>query len=184
MKSTISVFLLLLSLNVLSADKLVKVKMETSKGDIILELNETKAPITVKNFLAYVDKGFYKGTIFHRVINGFMIQGGGFDKKMNKKSTMDPIKLESNNGLRNDEGTIAMARTNVPNSATSQFFINVKNNDSLNYSPGNDGYAVFGNVIKGMPVVNKIKKTTTTMKGFHRDVPVEEIVIKNVTRIK
>jgi cyclophilin family peptidyl-prolyl cis-trans isomerase len=164
----------------------VKIKMETSKGDIVLELDDVKAPITVKNFLNYVDKGFYNGLIFHRVISGFMIQGGGFGPGMAKKSNDKAIKNEANNGLINDIGTIAMARTSDINSATSQFFINVNNNSSLNHKSNDSrgfGYAVFGKVIKGMSVVNKIKSVQTgRVKGFG-DVPKIDIIIKKITRI-
>jgi len=163
-----------------------KVKMETNKGDIIIELNDAKAPITVKNFLKYADEGFYNGLIFHRIISGFMIQGGGFSKDMKQKKNHAPIKNEAYNGLTNDVGTIAMARTGVVDSATSQFFINVNNNASLNFrskTQGGFGYAVFGKVIKGMPVVNKIKAVTTTVKNGMRDVPVEAVIIEKVTRL-
>lgn len=165
-------------------DKIIKVKMSTSKGDIIIGLNQTKAPISVKNFLSYVDKKYYDGTIYHRVIKGFMIQGGGFTSNMKKKSTDKAIKNEAKNGLTNEEGTIAMARTGVVDSATSQFFINVNNNASLNHQgDSNFGYAVFGRVLKGMPVVNKIKATTTGTKMGFRDVPLETVIIKSVKRI-
>jgi peptidyl-prolyl cis-trans isomerase A (cyclophilin A) len=155
--------------------------METSMGTIELELNEEKAPVTVKNFRSYVDKKFYDNTIFHRVINGFMIQGGGFEEGMKEKKTGAPIVNEAKNGLRNDEGTIAMARTNDPNSATSQFFINVNNNDSLNYpQPDGHGYAVFGKVIKGMHVVNRIKMAKTGNISGHQNVPMDTITIKSI----
>lgn len=166
--------------------KTVKVKMETSLGEIILELNEKKAPISVKNFLQYAKEGFYNGTIFHRVIKGFMIQGGGLTEKMEKKSTKRPIKNEAKNGLKNEVGTIAMARTNVVDSATSQFFINVNNNQFLNHrsdDPRGFGYAVFGKVVKGMDIVNKIKAVPTTQKSGRGDVPVDNIIIKKVTEI-
>jgi peptidyl-prolyl cis-trans isomerase B (cyclophilin B) len=156
------------------------VKLETSKGDIILELYPDKAPATVANFLQYVKDGFYNGTIFHRVINGFMIQGGGFSADMNQKPTRAPIKNEADNGLTNDAYTIAMARTMVPDSATSQFFINVNNNQALNHTgktPQGWGYAVFGKVIKGKEVVDQIKAVATTTKGMHQNVPVEPVTI-------
>jgi len=163
-----------------------KIKMETSKGDIILELDEVKAPVSVKNFLSYVDKKYYDGLIFHRVIPGFMIQGGGFKPGMNMMKTDKSIKNEANNGLKNAIGTIAMARTSVVNSATSQFFINVNDNESLNHRSMDSrgfGYTVFGKVTKGMSVINKIKKVQTgRIKGFS-NVPVEDIVIKKVSRI-
>ena len=157
-----------------------KVKLETSIGDIVIELNEKAAPVTVKNFLRYAEEGFYDGTIFHRVIPNFMIQGGGFKSDMQQKKTHEPIVNEAKNGLKNDRGTIAMARTNDPNSATAQFFINHKNNDSLNYSgTQNPGYAVFGKVIEGMDVVDKIAAVKTSRKGTYSDVPVEPVVIKS-----
>jgi peptidyl-prolyl cis-trans isomerase B (cyclophilin B) len=157
------------------------VKLHTSLGTICLELNADKAPETVKNFLAYVESGHYDNTIFHRVINGFMIQGGGFDPQMNQKSTNAPIKNEADNGLKNDRYTIAMARTQAPHSATAQFFINVKDNDFLNFSAPTAqgwGYCVFGTVVDGADVVDKIKGVATGTRGFHQDVPVENIVIE------
>ena len=157
------------------------VELKTSEGKIRIELWEDKAPITVKNFIRYVDEGFYDGTIFHRVIDNFMIQGGGFTADMVQKKPHEPIKNEAGNGIKNDVGTIAMARTNVVDSATCQFFINVKNNDSLNHrdtSPGGFGYAVFGKVIEGMDVVDKIKKVPKTNVGPHQDVPVKPVVIE------
>lgn len=164
--------------------KVAKVRLKTSKGDIVLELNAEKAPITVKNFLSYVNKKQYDGTVFHRVIDGFMIQGGGFTQSgetLTEKSTGEGIANESQNGLKNDTGTIAMARTNDPNSATAQFFINVKDNEALNY-PSNGGYAVFGKVIEGMSVVNKIKGTTTRADPrLGGDVPVEPITIQSAS---
>ena len=156
------------------------VVIETSKGNIEIELNQEKAPISVKNFLNYVKNNHYDGTVFHRVISNFMIQGGGFTPDGEQKPVDNPIKLESNNGLKNDEGTIAMARTNIPDSATSQFFINVKGNDPLNYAPGNDGYAVFGKVISGMEVVNEIKAVNTGMKFGMQDWPTEDVVITKI----
>ena len=161
------------------------VKLLTNFGEITLELNAEKAPITVANFLQYVDSGFYNGTIFHRVINGFMIQGGGFDGKMQQKATADEIKNEADNGLANDIYTIAMARTSAPHSASSQFFINVGNNDFLNYTAPNSsgwGYCVFGKVTAGMDVVDKIKKVATTTRNGHQDVPVENVIIESATR--
>ncbi len=157
------------------------VKLTTNFGEITLELDAEKAPITVKNFLDYVEKGFYDGVIFHRVINGFMIQGGGFDNDMRQKSTDSPIKNEANNGLSNDQYTIAMARTSIPDSATAQFFINVANNDFLNHTsptPNGWGYCVFGKVTAGMDVVDKIKAVKTTSRAGHQDVPVEPVVIE------
>jgi len=161
------------------------VLMSTSLGDIKIELDEEKAPITVKNFLAYVNDKFYDGTIFHRVIPGFMIQGGGFDPNMTQKPTKEPIKNEAANGLKNDVGTIAMARTSNPDSATAQFFINVVNNANLNRpSPDGHGYAVFGKVVAGMDVVQKIEKVATGNKGGHGNVPTEPVVIKSVALAK
>ncbi len=161
------------------------VLMDTSLGKIKIELFAKEAPISVKNFLAYVDKGFYGGTIFHRVINGFMIQGGGFTTDFHQKQTDAPIKNEAGNGLKNDRGTIAMARTGAPDSATSQFFINVVDNAGLNRpSPDGYGYAVFGKVISGMDVVDKIKSVKTGMKMGMRDVPETPVVIKSVSVVK
>jgi peptidyl-prolyl cis-trans isomerase A (cyclophilin A) len=156
--------------------------LSTSQGDIKIELDADKAPITVENFLGYVDEGFFNSTIFHRVIPDFMIQGGGFDRDMTRKETRSPIKNEADNGLTNERGTLAMARTNDVNSATSQFFINLKDNDFLNHGGRDFGYAVFGKVIEGMDVVDKIAATRTTSRAGHRDVPVEPIVIKSARR--
>lgn len=163
------------------------VVIETSMGTIKVELYEDKAPITVKNFLSYVDKKHYDGTIFHRVINGFMIQGGGFDETMKERDTAAPIKNEAANGLKNTVGMLAMARTNVPDSATAQFFINVKDNSFLDFrdpSPQGIGYAVFGKVISGMDVVDKIKAVRTTMKNGMGDVPEQPVIMKSVKREK
>jgi cyclophilin family peptidyl-prolyl cis-trans isomerase len=158
------------------------VVIETNKGNISLELDPNKAPITVANFMAYVDAGFYDNTVFHRVIDGFMIQGGGFTVEGDRKETRDPIMLESENGLKNEVGTIAMARTNAPNSATAQFFINLKDNGFLNYQPGNPGYAVFGKVTSGMDVVNEIRQAETTVKQGMSDWPKEEVIMTKVYR--
>ena len=157
------------------------VLLSTSMGDIKVELYPDKAPVTVKNFLDYVKAGYYDGTIFHRVISGFMIQGGGLTADMQEKreGQKPPIKNESDNGLKNDTGTVAMARTNVPNSATSQFFINVKDNGSLNGEKDKPGYAVFGKVVDGMDVVKKIEQVKTTTKGPHQNVPVDPVIIKS-----
>ena len=163
------------------------VVMETSQGTIELELFQDKSPKTVENFLKYVDAKFYDGTIFHRVINNFMVQGGGFDVKMQEKKTREPINNEANNGLRNETGTIAMARTNDPHSATAQFFINVADNSFLNHTaptPGGWGYAVFGKVTSGMHVVNRIKQVKTGSLHGHNDVPMDSIMIKSVRRKK
>ena len=154
-----------------------KVKLETSKGDIVIELYPEYSPVTVDNFLSYVEDGSYDGTVFHRVIDGFMIQGGGFTIDGDEKETNAPIELESDNKLSNERGTIAMARTSVPDSATNQFFINVADNDFLNYAPGNDGYAVFGRVVEGMEIVDSIKGVKTTVKNGMQDWPVEDVVI-------
>jgi cyclophilin family peptidyl-prolyl cis-trans isomerase len=159
------------------------VTMSTNMGDIRIQLDGDKAPITTKNFLDYVNAGHYDGLIFHRVIPGFMIQGGGFDSGMSQKKTSSPIKNEAANGLKNVIGSVAMARTNVVDSATSQFFINVKDNDFLNHkntSPDGYGYAVFGQVIEGMDVVQKIEKVKTGNRGMHQDVPVQAVVINSV----
>ena len=155
-----------------------RVAMVTTKGRMVIELEPELAPVTVENFLQYVRSGHYNGLVFHRVIPGFMIQGGGFDGEMNQRKTNPPIVNESKNGLKNDRGTIAMARTQVLDSATSQFFINVVNNDALNY-PSNGGYAVFGRVIEGMEVADAIAAVRTTMKQGMRDVPVEAVVIQS-----
>ena len=156
-------------------------------GDITLELYPDKAPATVKNFLTYADEKFYDGTVFHRVISGFMIQGGGMTSDMNEKPTHSPILNEADNGLKNDRGTIAMARTNDPNSATAQFFINAKDNTFLNFRSKTIegyGYCVFGKVTKGLDVVDAIEKTPTTTKGFFQDVPAKPVIIKKAYRLK
>ena len=159
-----------------------KVRLKTSLGDIVVQLDPAKAPKTVENFLQYVKDKHYDGTVFHRVINGFMIQGGGFTPDMTQKPTRAPIPLEASNGLKNDKYTIAMARTGDPNSATSQFFINVKNNDMLNApSPDGHGYAVFGQVIEGQDVVDKIKAVATGNKGPYQNVPTTPVVIESAT---
>ncbi|RJX31727.1 MAG: peptidyl-prolyl cis-trans isomerase [Oxalobacter sp.] len=154
----------------------------TNFGDFKIELDSAKAPQTVENFLSYVRSGHYDGTIFHRVIPGFMIQGGGFESGMKQKPTQSPVKNEANNGLVNDTYTIAMARTSDPHSATAQFFINVNDNNFLNY-PGQDGwgYCVFGKVSEGTDVVDKIKTVRTTRAGMHADVPVEDVIIQKAT---
>lgn len=160
------------------------VKLSTNFGNITLELNADKAPITVANFLQYVESGFYDGIIFHRVIDGFMIQGGGFDANMKQKKTLGEIKNEANNGLSNEAYTIAMARTSIPDSASSQFFINVNDNDFLDHtspSPSGWGYCVFGKVVAGMDVVDKIKAVKTSSKAGHQDVPTEPVIIEKAT---
>lgn len=164
-----------------------RVKLQTSQGDMIIQLDADKAPKTVENFLTYVKEGFYDGTIFHRVINNFMIQGGGFDTDMKQKDTHAPVDNEADNGLKNQKYTLAMARTNDPHSATAQFFINVADNDFLNFTAptGNGwGYAVFGEVVEGTEVVDKIKDVKTGNKGFHQDVPVENVTIESATVIE
>jgi peptidyl-prolyl cis-trans isomerase B (cyclophilin B) len=162
------------------------VKLTTNFGDITLELNADKAPVTVANFLQYVESGFYDGVIFHRVINDFMVQGGGFDAKMKQKKTKAEIKNEADNGLSNDNYTVAMARTSIPDSASSQFFINVADNEFLNHTGKNSsgwGYCVFGKVVAGMDVVDKIKAVKTTSKAGHQDVPVEAVIIEKASVI-
>ena len=162
------------------------VELQTTAGVIRLELDDTKAPITVANFLEYVNAGHYNGTIFHRVIKGFMIQGGGFEVGMKQKATKAEIKKEANNGLKNDKYTIAMARTSAPHSASAQFFINSTNNDFLNFkseSMQGWGYAVFGKVVAGTEVIDAIEKVRTGRKGFHDDVPLEDIVITQAVEV-
>lgn len=163
------------------------VELHTNHGVIKLELNAEKAPKTVANFLNYVKNGHYDGTVFHRVIDGFMIQGGGFEAGMKQKPTEAPVENEANNGLKNERGSIAMARTNDPHSASAQFFINVADNDFLNHSsptPQGWGYAVFGKVVDGLDVVDKIKSVKTGSKGFHQDVPVDDVVIEKAVVVE
>ncbi|UTF60161.1 peptidylprolyl isomerase [Gilvimarinus sp. DA14] len=160
------------------------ITLHTNYGDIALELDFDKAPNTAANFKEYAESGFYDGTIFHRVIDGFMIQGGGMDENMQQKETRAAIENEADNGLKNDKGTVAMARTGDPHSATAQFFINVKDNDFLNHSGKNAqgwGYCVFGKVTDGMDVVEKIKNVPTGSRGFHQDVPVDAVIIEKVS---
>jgi cyclophilin family peptidyl-prolyl cis-trans isomerase len=191
MKRIITLFSLLLTLIITlpsqAADTNPQVKVDTSQGSFVLELYPDKAPTTVANFLDYVNSGFYNGTIFHRVIDGFMIQGGGFTEDYARKQTNAAIMNEADNGLKNKRGTIAMARTSEPHSATSQFFINVKDNDFLDHSaktPTGWGYAVFGKVIKGMDTVDKIRKVETGPGGpFPKDVPRQPVVINSMTLI-
>ena len=170
---------LLLSAAAFAADPQVSIK--TTMGEIVLELDQEKAPLTVANFLQYVKSGFYKGTIFHRVIDGFMIQGGGFEVGMKQKDTDQNVENEGKNGLKNDKYTIAMARTSAPHSASAQFFINTKNNAFLDY-PGQDGwgYAVFGKVTEGLEVVDALNGVKTTRSGMHSDVPVDAIIIEKI----
>ncbi len=187
MRKTLS-FLILFLLTTLSfatekkmSDTQTKVKMTTSLGTIVIQLDNAKAPISAANFADYVKSGFYNGTIFHRVIPGFMAQGGGFDTSFNQKETKAPIKNEADNGLKNKRGTLAMARTNDPNSATAQFFINYKDNSFLDHTsptPSGWGYAVFGEVVEGMDVVDAMAKQPTGNRGMHQDVPKTDIVIE------
>ena len=166
---------------------MVTVIVETTEGNITLELDSAKAPLTVANFIAYAESGHYDGTIFHRVIPGFMIQGGGFDTDMKQKSTNPAIAIEADNGLKNLNGTVAMARTNDPNSATSQFFINLKDNGFLDHTsptPQGWGYAVFGKVTEGMDTVSSIEQVKTTTSSGHQDVPVTEVLINKVTIVE
>ncbi|WP_406235241.1 peptidylprolyl isomerase [Nocardia sp. NBC_01009] len=163
---------------------MTKVNLETNFGKIVLELDDAKAPATVANFVEYVNAGHYSGTIFHRVIPGFMIQGGGFTLDMKQKPTNDPVKNEADNGLKNDKYTVAMARTNDPHSATAQFFVNVSDNGFLNHtapSPQGWGYTVFGKVVEGTEVVDKIAAVSTGSKGGHQDVPRDEVVIESAS---
>ncbi len=171
------------ALTLSAAAQAQNVRFSTNQGDIVLELNAAKAPKTVANFVQYVKDGHYNGTIFHRVIDGFMIQGGGMTPDMKEKPTRAPIPLESRNGLNNTKGTVAMARTMDPNSATAQFFINVKDNAFLDAAQSQDGngYAVFGKVVQGMDVVDKLRKVPTGQKGMHGDVPLQPIIIKQAT---
>jgi peptidyl-prolyl cis-trans isomerase B (cyclophilin B) len=158
-----------------------KVKLQTSMGDIVIELDTEKAPVTAENFLQYVREGFYDNTVFHRVINGFMVQGGGFEPGLKQKPVRAPIENEAANGVKNDAYTVAMARTSDPHSATAQFFFNVVNNNFLNFRAANAdgfGYCVFGNVAQGREVIDKIKAVPTGNRGFHQDVPTEDVVIE------
>ncbi|HEY9279586.1 MAG TPA: peptidylprolyl isomerase [Eoetvoesiella sp.] len=164
-----------------------RVKLQTNHGDIVIELDAEKAPKTVENFLTYVKEGFFDGTVFHRVINNFMVQGGGFEAGMKQKQTHATIENEADNGLKNNRYTLAMARTSDPHSATAQFFINVADNDFLNFTsptPNGWGYAVFGKVAEGTEVVDQIKVVKTGNKGFHQDVPVEDVVIEKATIVE
>jgi cyclophilin family peptidyl-prolyl cis-trans isomerase len=186
---TITVLILILGMpfSVAAGESAPQVRIETSMGNITVELNARAAPKTVANFLQYVRDGFYKNTIFHRVIKSFMIQGGGFTPQMQQKPTRPPVVNEADNGLKNDEGTIAMARTPAPHSATSQFFINVRNNVSLNHIAKNFrdwGYCVFGRVVDGMDVVKAIENVKTTTKFRYGDVPVEPVIIQKVVLIE
>ena len=177
-----ALFIILVHGNTVAAAGNPKVIFSTTKGDITIELYADKAPISVRNFLAYVDSGFYDGVIFHRVIPGFVIQGGGFTPEMVKKATRAPIKNEADNGLKNRRGTLSLARTQDVNSATSQFFINLQDNAALDHRPGNFGYAVFGKVVKGMDVVDTIAGVPTGRHGHYRDVPTIPVIIKKAWR--
>jgi len=184
----IPLFLLLATTfsGVLMADEQPKVAIETNHGRIVLQLNPSAAPETVANFLRYVDEGFFDNTIFHRVIPGFMIQGGGFDPDMRQKPTHAPIQNEADNALKNKTGTIAMARTQDPHSATAQFFINVSDNSFLDHgskTPQGWGYTVFGSVAEGMSVVSEIERVKTGRVGMHQDVPLDPVIMKSVTRV-
>jgi cyclophilin family peptidyl-prolyl cis-trans isomerase len=159
------------------------IRFETSLGDITIEMFEKEAPVTTANFLKYVDDGYFDGTIFHRVIPNFVIQGGGFTEDMAQKRTQPPIKNEADNGLKNARGTLSMARTSDINSATSQFFVNLKDNESLNHARGNFGYAVFARVTGGMDVVDKIAEVETGRRRGHDDVPVEPVIVRTAKRI-
>lgn len=161
-----------------------KVQLSTNKGDIIIELDKDKAPVTVENFLSYVNDGYYNGLIFHRVIPNFMIQGGGMTEFLQPKQTRDSIKNEASNGLKNLRGTIAMARTSIPDSATSQFYINLVDNNFLDYTPANPGYAVFGKVVEGMDVVDAIGDVQTTRRAGFENVPVETVKIFSIEIIE
>ena len=161
-----------------------KVELQTNHGTILIELDDTKAPVTVANFLSYVEKGHYNGTVFHRVIKGFMVQGGGFEPGMSQKPTGSTIKNEASNGLKNDKYTLAMARTSAPHSATAQFFINAADNEFLNFkseTPQGWGYAVFGRVVSGQDVVDAIEKVRTGNRGGHADVPLDDVTITRAT---
>ncbi len=182
-------FLAIFSLSVYAQGDSVlpQVKLETNHGNIIIELNSEKAPKTVDNFLSYVEAGFYNGTIFHRVIKDFMIQGGGFTEEFKQKEVNSPIKNEANNGLSNERGSVAMARTGDPHSATAQFFINTVDNNFLDFRGENGpawGYAVFGKVIEGMDVVDKIREVSTGSKGPHQDVPSDDVIIVSASVVE
>jgi len=171
----------------LKGTKTMKISMKTSLGTVMMELYPEKAPITVKNFIQYIESGHFNGTVFHRVIPGFMVQGGGFEPGMKQKDVGTPIKNEADNGLGNEAGTLAMARTPDPDSATAQFFINLKDNTFLNYSAPTAqgwGYCVFGKVTEGMDVIHSIEKVSTGSAGMHQDVPVEDVMIEEMTVIK
>lgn len=176
-----------LAANAEGGDVSPQVKLQTNHGDIVITLFEDKAPKTVANFIEYVEAGFYDGTIFHRVIENFMIQGGGFDENFRQKATRDSIENEADNGVKNQVGRLAMARTGDPHSATAQFFINTQDNDFLDFREKSQqgwGYAVFGEVSEGMDVVNQIKKVATTSQSPHQNVPVEPVIIQKAERLR
>lgn len=181
MQTRIAILALIMLLGTASATENPQVVLSTKLGDITVELDAEKAPLSTQNFIEYVEAGFYDNTIFHRVISHFMIQGGGMAADMVKKTTREPIKNEAKNGLKNIRGTIAMARTGAPHSATSQFFINVQNNPMLDMRPGNDGYAVFGKVISGMEVVDNIRFVATGVHQGRADVPLEPVTLISAT---
>lgn len=181
---TFLLFSLITGCNAMSDNNNPRVTIQTSQGSFVIELFQDKAPKTVENFLSYVNDGFYDGTIFHRVIPNFMIQGGGFSPDMKEKTTKANIENEANNGLKNDKGTLAMARTPDPHSASSQFFVNVKDNEFLNYTAPTQqgwGYCVFGKVVEGMDVIDAIEKVATSSTGMHQDVPSEAVIMEKVT---
>ncbi len=161
----------------------MNVRFETSRGDFTVELHESEAPETVENFLRYVDEGHFDGTVFHRVIPGFVIQGGGLTPALEHKPTHEPIRNEADNGLKNKRGTLSMARTSDPHSATSQFFVNLADNDFLDRKPGHDGYAVFGRIVDGMPVIDEIAAVKTARRKGHDDVPVEDVTVVRARRL-
>jgi len=182
-----AILLLGLTAQPLTASAGPRVQIQTSMGDMVVELHDTRAPATVENFLGYVKEGFYDGTVFHRVIDGFMIQGGGMTPDLRKKPTGAPVENEADNGLKNDKGTIAMARTSDPHSATAQFFINVTDNDFLNHSgktPRGWGYAVFGRVVEGMDVVERIEGVATGSRRGMGDVPLEPVIIEGISLVE
>lgn len=180
----VAIFIIVALLFFIMRDENPKVKVMTTKGDFVVELYPEKAPISVNNFLRYVEDGFYDNTVFHRIIPGFMVQGGGFTVNGEQKQTKKPIKLESDNGLKNEKGTIAMARTMIPDSATSQFFVNTEDNDFLNYGVRDEGYAVFGRVIEGYEVIEEIESMQTISKYGMGDWPKEDVIIQSIEVIK
>ena len=183
-RKTLLTGLLLMTTSAVATADMVRVDMQTSEGPIVLELNADKAPVSVANFVEYANDGYFDGTVFHRVIEGFMVQGGGYTESLQRKDTRDPIKNEANNGLKNKRGSLAMARTQDPHSASAQFFINLADNDFLNFqneSVQGWGYCVFGEVVEGMEIVDKMALVETGRRGFHDDVPKDEIIIESAT---